>query len=64
MHYQHYKGEVYELICEARLAEEPKVIMIVYRAVDGSIWARPSEKFFGMVEFDGKMIPRFMTVET
>ena len=62
MRYQHYKGGVYDLICEARLEADPKQIMIIYRAEDGSIWARPSEVFFGVVEVDGETVTRFTPI--
>jgi hypothetical protein len=36
--------------------------MIVYRAPDGSIWTRPKEVFFQLVQVDGTMVPRFAPV--
>jgi hypothetical protein len=59
--YRHYKGGLYELVCEATL-ESDLTPMIIYRAHDGSIWARPKAVFFELVEVDGMMVPRFAPV--
>ena len=59
--YRHYKGGLYELVCEATL-EADLTPMIIYRAHDGSIWARPRAVFFELVEVDGMMVPRFAPV--
>jgi len=61
MQYRHYKGGLYELVCEATL-EADLSPMIIYRAADGSIWARPKSVFFELVEVDGVMTPRFAPV--
>ncbi|MEO5933571.1 MAG: DUF1653 domain-containing protein, partial [Duganella sp.] len=47
--FRHYKGGLYELVCEATL-ESDLSTMIVYRAPDGSIWARPKDVFFQLIE--------------
>jgi hypothetical protein len=59
--YRHYKGGLYELVCEATL-EADLTPLIIYRAHDGSIWARPKAVFFELVEVDGLMVPRFAPV--
>jgi hypothetical protein len=60
--YRHYKGGLYELVCVATL-ESDLSEMIIYRVLaDGSIWARPREVFFQLVEVDGQMVPRFVPV--
>ena len=59
--YRHYKGGLYELVCEATL-EADLTPMIIYRAHDGSIWARPKSVFFELVEVDGQKVPRFAPV--
>ena len=59
--YRHYKGGLYELVCEATL-EADLSPMIIYRAHDGSIWARPKSVFFELVEVDGQRVPRFAPV--
>lgn len=43
MKYRHYKGGIYEIVCEAKLESDPSVTMMVYRSHDGSIWTRPKE---------------------
>ena len=61
MQYRHYKGGLYEHVCVATL-ESDLSEMIVYRAADGSIWTRPKDVFFQLVEVDGKLVPRFVPV--
>ncbi|THC45074.1 DUF1653 domain-containing protein [Massilia sp. Mn16-1_5] len=61
MQYRHYKGGLYELVCEATL-EADLSPMIIYRAHDGLIWARPKSVFFEHVEVDGQKVPRFAPV--
>lgn len=61
MRYRHYKGGLYELVCFARL-ESDLSDMVVYRAADGSIWTRPKDVFFQLVDVDGELVPRFAPV--
>jgi len=61
MRYQHYKGGIYELVCEATL-ESDLSTMIVYRAANGTIWCRPREVFFETIEVDGKQVQRFKPI--
>ena len=61
MQFRHYKGGLYDLVCIATL-ESDLSEMIVYRAPDGSIWTRPKEVFFQLVQVDGAMVPRFAPV--
>lgn len=58
MRYRHYKGGVYELVCEAML-ESDHTPMMVYRGEDGVVWTRPKNVFFELVEADGARVPRF-----
>ncbi|SEJ05086.1 DUF1653 domain-containing protein [Paraburkholderia diazotrophica] len=60
--YRHYKGGIYEFICEATLESDPSVTMVVYRAENGTIWTRPSSVFFEMIEHEGDKIPRFSPI--
>jgi hypothetical protein len=61
MQYRHYKGGLYEHVCVATL-ESDHTEMIVYRAANGSIWTRPKDVFFELVEVDGRKVPRFAPV--
>jgi hypothetical protein len=61
--FQHYKGGIYELVCEATLESDPTVTMIVYRAANGTIWTRPASVFFELVERDGTLVPRFKPID-
>jgi hypothetical protein len=56
--YRHYKGGIYELVCEATM-EADLTPLIVYRASDGSIWCRPKAVFFELIEVDGVQVQRF-----
>ena len=56
--YRHYKGGIYELVCEATM-EADMTPIIVYRAANGSIWCRPKSVFFELVEVDGAQVQRF-----
>ncbi|MDD4912024.1 MAG: DUF1653 domain-containing protein [Sideroxydans sp.] len=62
MKYQHYKGGIYEIVCEAILESDPTVTMMIYRSHNGSIWARPKDVFFEMVQVEGKEVPRFALI--
>ncbi len=63
MRYRHYKGGLYELVCEAKLEADPTVTLMIYRSLsDGQIWARPKTVFFERVEHQGQQVPRFAPV--
>ena len=62
MRFRHYKGGLYELVCEATL-ESDLTPMIVYRAADGSVWIRPKDVFFQRIEVDGKTVQRFTPLD-
>lgn len=64
MKYRHYKGGIYEVVCEAKLESDPSVIMMVYKSEEGSIWTRPRDVFFELVECEGKTVQRFAPVDT
>ena len=59
MRYQHYKGGLYELVCEARLEADPSVILMIYKSANGLVWARPKDVFFERVQHQGQTVPRF-----
>lgn len=63
--YQHYKGNMYEVIGCARHSETLEE-MVVYKQLytsnnynEGSVWVRPKAMFFEMVTLDGKATARF-----
>ncbi len=60
--YRHYKGGVYELVCEAVL-EADHTPVVVYRGQDGVVWVRPRDAFFETVAVDGKILPRFTLLD-
>ncbi|HEY8025274.1 MAG TPA: DUF1653 domain-containing protein [Burkholderiaceae bacterium] len=61
-HFRHYKGGLYELVCEATL-ESDLTPMIVYKSANGSFWIRPRDVFFEMVEVDGVKVQRFTAID-
>lgn len=61
--YRHYKGGVYELVCEAVLEADHTPVM-VYRGADGKVWVRPRDAFFETVTVDGVVLPRFAPLDT
>ncbi len=61
MQFRHYKGGLYELVCEATL-EADLTPMIIYRAADGTIWARPKEVFFEQLDVGGVTVQRFTPI--
>ena len=56
--FRHYKGGIYEFVCEATM-EADHTPLIIYRAANGSIWARPKSVFFEQLEIDGQTVQRF-----
>ncbi|MDY0964402.1 MULTISPECIES: DUF1653 domain-containing protein [Massilia] len=60
--YRHYKGGIYELVCEAVL-EADHTPVIVYRGQDGVVWVRPRDAFFETVTVDGRILPRFTLLD-
>ncbi|WP_144109075.1 DUF1653 domain-containing protein [Paraburkholderia sp. BCC1886] len=63
LRYRHYKGGLYELVCEAILESDPSVTMIVYKAANGTIWTRPASVFFEQIDVDGQRVQRFAPVD-
>lgn len=62
MRYRHYKGGLYELVCEAML-EADHTPVVVYRGQDGVVWVRPRDAFFEKVTVDGVTMPRFTLLD-
>ncbi len=62
MKYRHYKGGIYEIVCEARLEVDPEMVMMIYKSDEGLIWARPKTVFFEQVQHEGQSVPRFAPV--
>lgn len=62
--YRHYKGGEYEVVGVARHSESLEAL-VLYRPLysDSGLWVRPYEMFFGQVEVEGRLQPRFAQVE-
>jgi len=63
--YQHFKGNIYEVVGVA-LHSETMEELVIYRSLYDSekfgkntLWARPKVMFFETVTVDGKKVPRF-----
>jgi len=58
--YQHYKGQLYEVLDVARHSETEEE-MVVYRTLYGdfSLWVRPLQMFVENVAYEGKNMKRF-----
>jgi hypothetical protein len=61
--YRHYKGRDYEVLGVVRHSET-LAALVLYRTLydDSGLWVRPHELFFGQVEIDGQLQPRFAKV--
>src|SRR3954469_7892818 len=61
--YRHYKGGEYEVVGAARHSEtlEP---LVVYRPLykASGLWVPPPAMFFGQVEAEGRLQPRFARI--
>lgn len=66
--YQHYKGNLYEVIGVGRNSETMEEV-VLYRALydspefgNNSLWVRPKKMFLELIEHKGKLVPRFRMV--
>jgi hypothetical protein len=59
MQYQHYKGNIYEIICNGSLESNQEEMVVYKDCKSNKIWIRPKKEFFGDVQIDGEQIPRF-----
>lgn len=68
--YQHFKGNLYEVIGFARHSENPNEEFVVYKALydhpefgENSLWVRPKSMFFENVTREGNTFPRFKFIK-
>ena len=61
--YSHYKGGIYEKICEAKLEEDINTTVVIYKNANGDIFSRPATDFYGTVELTSWTIPRFTPIK-
>lgn len=60
--YQHYKGNMYLVLCTAKHSEtlEDMVVYIsLYENPESQLWVRPAKMFGETVEYKGNKVPRF-----
>lgn len=62
--YRHYRTRgIYEVVGQG-LHTESEEPLVVYRSVeDGRLWCRPKDMFYGTVETEGGVVPRFELVQ-
>jgi len=60
MKVRHWKGGSYEIVTVATSSEDFTQKFVIYESkATHQVWAREWENFWGQVEVDGKMVPRF-----
>lgn len=61
--YQHYKGNIYRVICVAKHSETLED-MVIYQDTtdDAKIWARPASMWDEIVEVNGERVHRFQKI--
>ncbi|HLE06134.1 MAG TPA: DUF1653 domain-containing protein [Candidatus Nanoarchaeia archaeon] len=60
--YQHYKGNIYEVIGVAKHSETLEEL-VIYKSEKGNLWARPKKMFLENIKINGKEIPRFKFIK-
>lgn len=62
--YVHFKGGRYEVISTA-VHSETNEEFVIYRSLNGdaTIWIRPKDMFFELVQYQGRSTPRFQLVK-
>ena len=68
--YQHYKGNLYEVMAIAHHSENPALQLVVYKALynspgfgENSVWVRPYDMFAEQVMIDGVQVNRFTKID-
>lgn len=63
--YQHYRGDLYQVIGLSRHSETLEEL-VVYQALYGNygLWVRPFSIFAETVEVDGQPVPRFKFIKS
>lgn len=62
--YEHYKGNLYWVIDNAKplVDDNNEEALVVYGDVKNNVWCRPYDMFYGSIEIDGDKVPRFKKV--
>ena len=58
--YKHFKGGIYELICNDVKHTETGETLVIYRDLRLQIWARPQSEFYGLASAGDELVPRFV----
>ena len=62
--YQHYKSGFYRVITAAKHTETGEELVVYQSEKDDKVWVRPKKIFLETVEIDGKIVPRFKSLES
>ena len=58
--YQHFKGDIYEVVGVARSSDDGVTEIVVYRSeTDSGLWVRPLAEFLENIASDNYCGPRF-----
>jgi hypothetical protein len=60
--WRHYKGNHYKILVLCKHSETGEELIVYERQEDGKKYARPFSLFFSSVEFEGKIVPRFIFI--
>ncbi|WP_352426955.1 DUF1653 domain-containing protein [Bacillus sp. FSL K6-2865] len=60
--FKHYKGGLYKVIGEV-IHTETEEKLVTYEDMNGTLWARPKDMFFGKVVVDKNEISRFTKID-
>jgi hypothetical protein len=61
--WQHYKGMHYKILLLGKHSETGEELAAYQRQEDGNVYFRPVDIFFKDVEWEGKIVPRFVLIE-
>lgn len=62
--YKHYKGGIYELVCNSVTHTETGESLVIYRDCRGKLWARPESMFYGLVKVGDDFVSRFVLCQS
>lgn len=63
--YRHFKGNEYIVLMLARDSETMETVVVYQDRFDAAkVWVRPEGMFLGLVEVKGKMVNRFVEIDS
>lgn len=66
--YRHYKGRLYNAVFKATFEPTGEDLVVYIAAnqegdIEGRVWVRTRDDFYGYVDIDGKQVRRFEAVD-